>query len=99
MDNLKKKKISNDIAKLKPLVGNKYYEDIKSVCQVYHVRLIPIPQNIKGIIYFKKVINAYPMIYNYENVVVEDNYFSSCEQMNDGAMEFTSIILRDFFKK
>lgn len=36
--------------------------------------------------------------HNYENVAVEDMYFSSCCHMKDlGARKFTTVILKDFF--
>ena len=42
----------------------------------------------------------YPEIYNYENKVIEDKYFSNCGHMNDmGAKKFTAKIIKDFFNK
>lgn len=103
LDNKKKKKMSNDIRSLKPLKHNKYYEDIKLLCQKNNIRILPIMtpmcEKTKGINYFEKVKKAYPEIYNYENAVIEDRYFSSCGHLNDtGARKFTKIILNDFFK-
>lgn len=102
LDNFKKKKMSNDLVKLKPLAHNQYYENIKRICLEHNIRLIPITtpmcENTKGINYFEKVKKAYPEIHNYENKVVEDYYFSSCGHMNDrGARKFTEIVINDFF--
>ncbi|OOV20682.1 hypothetical protein BXU10_01355 [Flavobacterium sp. LM4] len=83
---------------------NRYYEEIKEICKINRINLIaimtPVCDNVKGIDYFKKVNKLYPEIHNYENVVIEDKYFSSCGHMNDnGAKMFTAKILKDFFKK
>lgn len=97
----KKGSMKNDISSLNPL-KNKYYEDIKRICEANKINFIavmtPMCENTKGIDYFEKVKKAYPEIYNYEKVVVEDKYFSSCGHMNtDGAKIFTARILQDFF--
>lgn len=97
----KKGNMKNDIRALKPL-RNKYYEEIKQICKVNNINLIsvmtPMCENTKGIDYFEKVQRLYPEIHNYENVVKEDKYFSSCGHMNDvGARLFTARILKDFF--
>lgn len=97
----KKGNMKNDIRALKPL-KNKYYEEIKSICIANNIKFIavmtPMCENTKGIDYFDKVKKSYPEIYNYENVVVEDKFFSSCGHMNDaGARKFTARILKDFF--
>ena len=99
----KKGSMKNDISSLKPL-KNKYYEDIKAICKVNKINFIavmtPMCENTKGINYFDKVKKAYPEIHNYENVVVEDKYFSSCGHMNnEGARLFTERIINDFFYK
>jgi hypothetical protein len=104
LGNKKKMKMRNDITNLKPLPHNKYYEDIKLLCQKNNIRLLPIMtpmcENTKGINYFEQVKKAYPEIYNYENAVIEDKYFSSCGHMNDtGARKFTALIIDDFFDK
>lgn len=96
--------MKNNIAKLNPLTHNKYYEEIKIICKANKINFIPVMtpmcENVVGMNYFDKVKKAYPEIHNYENVVIEDEYFSSCGHMNDnGSKIFTSIILRDFFKK
>jgi hypothetical protein len=96
--------MKNNIVHLNPLPHNKYYEEIIALCKANKINMIavmtPMCENAKGIDYFSKVKKAYPEIHNYENVVVEDKYFSSCGHMNDaGARKFTSIILHDFFKK
>lgn len=96
--------MKNNIANLNPLPHNKYYEQIKNICKANNINLItimtPMCENVVGMNYFEKVKKAYPEIYNYENVVVENRYFSSCGHMNDaGARIFTARILKDFFNK
>ena len=96
--------MKNNIVNLNPLPHNKYYEEIKTVCKANNINLIavmtPMCENVVGMNYFDKVKKAYPEIHNYENVVVENKYFSSCGHMTDaGARLFTSKILKDFFKK
>ena len=99
----KKGNMKNDIRALNPL-DNKYYKEIKAICKAHHIQLIalmtPMCSNVKGMDYFDKVQFKYPEIYNYENAVEGDQYFSSCGHLNDvGARKFTSIILKDFFGK
>ena len=94
-------KMKNDLRALKP-IQNKYYEEIKQICSANNIKLIavmtPMCSNTKGLDYFKKVSNIYPEIHNYENVVNDDQYFSSCGHMNDtGARLFTARIIKDFF--
>lgn len=96
--------MKNDIVNLNPLPHNKYYEEIKNICKKNNINLItvmtPMCENVVGMNYFEKVKKAYPEIHNYENVVVEDKYFSSCGHMTDeGAKLFTARILKDFFNK
>lgn len=96
--------MKNNIVNLKPLKHNKYYEEIKQICKDNNINFIavmtPMCENTKGIEYFDKVQKLYPEIHNYENVVVEDKYFSSCGHLNDtGARLFTARILKDFFNK
>ncbi|WP_427875206.1 hypothetical protein [Flavobacterium sp. MMS24-S5] len=100
----KKGNMKNNIVNLKPLVHNQYYEEIKQICKANNINFIavmtPMCENTKGINYFEKVKKLYPEIHNYENVVIEDKYFSSCGHMNDtGARMFTARILKDFFNK
>ncbi|MDQ6529633.1 hypothetical protein [Flavobacterium sp. LHD-85] len=83
---------------------NRYYEEIRKICKLNSIKLIavmtPMCENAVGKDYFKKVNQLYPEIYNYENTVVEDKYFSSCGHMsNDGARLFTARIIKDFFYK
>jgi hypothetical protein len=97
----KRGNMKNDISALKP-IRNKYYEEIKRICEANNIKLIavmtPMCTNTKGLDYFQKVNAIYPEIYNYENVVQGDQYFSSCGHMNDtGARLFTNIIIRHFF--
>jgi hypothetical protein len=96
--------MKNNIVNLNPLPHNKYYEEIKNICKANNISFIavmtPMCENVVGMNYFDKVKKAYPEIHNYENVVKEDKYFSSCGHMNDtGARIFTARILKDFFNK
>ena len=96
--------MKNNIVNLKPLKHNKYYEEIKNICKANNINFIPVMtpmcENVVGMNYFDKVKKAYPEIHNYENVVIENKYFSSCGHMTDaGAKMFTARILKDFFKK
>ncbi|SHG92621.1 hypothetical protein [Flavobacterium defluvii] len=96
--------MKNNIVNLNPLPHNKYYEEIKAICKSHKINFIavmtPMCENVKGMNYFEKVKKAYPEIHNYENVVIEDKYFSSCGHMTDnGAKIFTARILKDFFNK
>jgi len=97
----KKGNMKNDIRALKP-IPNKYYQEIKQICVANNINFIaimtPMCTNTKGLNYFDKVKKLYPEIHNYENVVLEDRYFSSCGHMNDtGARLFTARIIHDFF--
>jgi hypothetical protein len=78
--------MKNDYSPLKPL-RNRYYEQIKKVCAQHHIQLItvmtPVCENVKGMDYFQKVKSLYPEIYNCENFVEDDRYFSSCGHLND----------------
>ncbi len=96
--------MKNNIVNLNPLTKNKYYEEIKNICKENNIKFIPVMtpmcENVVGMNYFDKVKKAYPEIHNYENVVEEDKYFSSCGHMTDaGAKLFTVKILKDFFNK
>ncbi|WP_343588587.1 hypothetical protein [Flavobacterium sp.] len=96
--------MKNNIVNLNPLPHNKYYEEIKNICKKNNINFIavmtPMCENVVGMNYFDKVKKAYPEIHNYENVVVENKYFSSCGHMtNHGARLFTARIIRDFFGK
>jgi hypothetical protein len=103
LGNKTKGNMKNNIAKLNPLPNNKYYEEIKAVCKANNINFIavmtPMCENVIGMDYFEKVNKSYPEIHNYENVVIENKYFSSCGHMNDaGARIFTNAIIQDFFK-
>lgn len=97
----KKGNMKNDIRALNP-IRNKYYEEIKQLCKKNKYQLItvmtPMCSNIKGLDYFEKANKIYPEIYNLENVVQSDAYFSSCGHMNDaGARMFTEVVIERFF--
>lgn len=99
----KKGNMKNNLTNLKP-VHNKYYEEIKQLCKANNINLIavmtPMCTNTKGLNYFEKVQQLYPEIHNYEKAVEGDQYFSSCGHLNDnGARNFTAVILNDFFNK
>jgi hypothetical protein len=96
--------MKNNIVNLKLLPHNKYYEEIKNICKANNINFIavmtPMCENVVGMNYFDKVKKAYPEIHNYENVVIENKYFSSCGHMTDeGSKIFTAKILKDFFQK
>lgn len=93
-----------DMSAIQPLKENKYYIEIKNICKENNINFIPVMtpicENAIGMDYFNKVKKAYPEIYNYENAVVENKYFSSCGHMNDsGAKLLTAKIIKDFFDK
>jgi len=95
--------MKNDLTPLKP-IRNKYYEEIKQICKENNYHLIavmtPMCSNVKGMDYFEKANKIYPEIYNLENVVQGDQYFSSCGHLNDtGARMFTKIVIEKFFEK
>jgi len=90
-----------DLSKYNPK-KNKDYEFIKKLCKSKGINLIvvstPICENVNGISYFDAIKNVYPEVHNYENVVIEDKYFSTCGHMNElGARFFTAKIIEDFF--
>lgn len=94
--------MKNDIRALKP-IRNKYYEEIKQICKQNNYNLIavmtPMCANVKGLDYFEKANQIYPEIYNLENAVQGDQYFSSCGHMNDaGARIFTAVVIDKFFQ-
>lgn len=96
-------KLELDLSTDKP-IRNKYYEEIKKICKTNNINLIaimtPVCENTKGMDYFKNINKIYPEIHNYENVVIDDKYFSSCGHLTDaGARIFTAKILNDFFLK
>jgi hypothetical protein len=97
----KHENMKNDITALKP-IRNKYYEEIKQICKENNYHLIavmtPMCTNVKGLNYFEKANKIYPEIYNLENVVQGDQYFSSCGHLNDtGARMFTNSVIEKFF--
>jgi hypothetical protein len=94
--------MKNNLTNLKP-IHNKYYEEIKRICEENNYNLIPVMtpmcSNVKGMDYFEKANKIYPEIQNLENVVQGDQYFSSCGHLNNnGARLFTSIVIERFFK-
>lgn len=82
---------------------NLAYEEIKSLCRKNNINLIaiasPMCQGSDSDAYFNRINSVYPEVYNYENKVTEDRYFSSCGHLNEkGATAFTTIILNDFIQ-
>jgi hypothetical protein len=97
----KKGNMKNDYRALK-LRPNRYYEQIKKLCAQHHIQLIavttPVCENVKGMAYFDNVTQLYPEIYNCEDFVQDDRYFSSCGHLNDtGARLFTQKMISKFF--
>lgn len=84
---------------------NASYEQIKKLCIDNNIQLIsittPVCENTRGIEYFTAIKEIYPEVINFENLVTEDQYFSSCGHLNDkGAMLFTAKIIAELnFKK
>ena len=82
---------------------NRAYEEIKALCQKNNINLIaiatPMCQGSKSDAYFNHIKTVYPEVFNYENKITEDQYFSSCGHLNEkGATLFTTIILNDFIQ-
>lgn len=78
--------------------ANKNYKKIKDLCRIHKINLIvittPMCKNTVNRNYFKELKKMYPEIYNFEDVVTDDNYFSSCGHMNvEGATIFTKQII------
>lgn len=87
------KNLNYDLSKYKPK-PNKNYNFIKELCKKHNVNLIvittPICKNTINRNYFKELKLLYPEIHNFENLVTEDKFFSSCGHMNvEGATIFT----------
>jgi hypothetical protein len=98
----RKGSMKNDISTLKA-VKNKYYEEIKGICKNNNIKLTvvmtPMCENTKGLDYFDKVHQLYPEIHNFENVVADDKYFSSCGHLNDeGAILYSKEIFQYLLK-
>lgn len=96
------KNMSYDLSDYSPK-KNLAYEEIKSLCQKNNINLIaiatPMCQGSDSDAYFNSIQSVYPEVYNYEDKVTEDRYFSSCGHMNEkGATLFTKIILNDFIQ-
>jgi hypothetical protein len=96
------KMIPADLSKYYPK-KNVAYEEIKAICKKNNIHLLaittPMCKNTINRDYFNKIKLVYPEIYNFENAVVDDKYFSTCGHMNkEGAIEFTKVIYNAFFK-
>lgn len=94
------KNMSYDLSDYYPK-KNIAYEEIKTICKKNNIHLIaittPMCQECASEAYFGTIKSVYPEVYNYEDKVTQDKYFSSCGHMNvEGATLFTTIILNDF---
>lgn len=89
--------MSYDLSKYAPK-PNKNYDFIKNSCLKNKINLVvlttPICKNTSNRNYFKELKIRYPEINNFENIVTEDKYFSSCGHMNvNGATIYTKQII------
>lgn len=96
------KNMSYDLSDYSPK-RNFAYEEIKAICKKNNIHLIaiatPMCRECSSDEYFNNIKSVYPEVYNYENKVTDDTYFSSCGHMNvEGATLFTTIILNDFIQ-
>lgn len=96
------KNMSYDLSDYSPK-RNFAYEEIKAICKKNNIHLIaiatPMCRECSSDEYFNNIKSVYPEVYNYENKVTDDKYFSSCGHMNvEGATLFTTIILNDFIQ-
>ena len=96
------KNMSYDLSDYSPK-RNIAYEEIKAICKKNNIHLIaittPMCQECQSDAYFNSIKSVYPEVYNYEDKVTDDKYFSSCGHMNvEGATVFTTIILNDFIQ-
>lgn len=94
--------VAADLSKYYPK-KNVGYEEIKLICKQNNINLIAIttPMCLETINrdYFKKIKQIYPEIYNFEDAVTADKYFSTCGHLNKlGAIEFTNKFYDAFFK-
>jgi len=91
------KNMKYDLSKYTPK-ANKNYKKIKDLCRMHKINLIvfttPMCKNTVNRNYFKELKKKYPEIHNFEDVVTDDEYFSSCGHMNvAGATLFTNQII------
>lgn len=94
------KNMSYDLSKYAPK-ANKNYQKIKDLCRTHKIKLIaittPMCANTVNMDYFQALKKRYPEIHNFEDVVTDDIYFSSCGHLNvDGAKIFTQHIIATF---
>lgn len=92
----------NDLSDRK-IKDNVYYNQIKKICLDNHINLIavttPMCSNTSNMEYFDQVQQFYPEIHNYENLIQDDKYFSSCGHLNhQGALQLSEALYNDFFK-
>lgn len=92
-----------DLSKRKP-IRNVAFDEMMQICKKNNINLIaittPICQNTVNFNYFKQIKEVYPEVRNYEQVIQEDRYFSSCGHLNnEGAKLFTQYIIKDLFNK
>jgi hypothetical protein len=78
---------------------NKYYEEIKTICEQHNIKLIAFTapycqNNLSYAGFVEKLVRIYPEIKRYDQVVVDDKFFSSCGHMNKaGAEIFTTYLI------
>lgn len=90
-----------DIYKSYPKQNNSY-EHIKKICRERGIKLIaittPVCQQTLQNAYFEKVVQLYPEVYRLDQLITEDQCFSSCGHLNaKGATLFTNHLLKTFF--
>lgn len=96
------KMVPADLSKYYPK-RNIGYEEIKAICKKNNINLIavttPMCMSTINREYFDHINSVYPEIHRFENAVTDDKYFSTCGHMNNaGAIEFTKVIFKAFFK-
>lgn len=80
---------------------NKYYDKIVAICKVKNVKLIsfmsPSCTNTDKL-FFKKLKQQVPELYDYSNFIKEDSLFATCGHLNKkGATVFTAMLLEKHF--
>ena len=94
--NINKEKIPSFI------VGdNKYFQEIDSFFKKNNQKVIyfsaPVTLSTDNLDYFKKLKNVVPDLYNFHDVISDENYFQDNLHVNhDGAVKFTNILIDTF---
>ncbi len=78
---------------------NKYYDKIVAICKAKRVKLISFMSpscTYTDKLFFSKLKQQVPELYDYSSVIKEDSLFATCGHLNrKGAEVFTSILLKD----